>query len=201
VISYSSTVNARMIFNADFYDEGSAYLGGIAAIITNWLTSSGIIEVNGNIYAKENVGLYCGGNQAAGRVVVNGNIFSNTRPVFVDYQNSCFIKNAVIVKGGSFAASAVRIFQNGKLYMSNVQIYSETANTTLIRLDSVTSKLYLYNVVGESVGTSALSIDAVGPVNVQIHGSRFNKNKGVNVTDELIPSGFVFDPLVVVPKF
>jgi hypothetical protein len=201
VISYSSTVNARMTFNADFINRGASYLGGISGMITNWSSTSGIIEVNGNIYAGETVGLYCSGNQAAGRMVINGNIFSNIQPVYVASENSCYVKNGVISKPSVFAANTVRTIQNAKLYMSNVQLYNAAPDIHLIKLDSTTSQLYLYNVVGESTGAASLSIDAVGPVNIQAHGSRFNKDKGINVTDILSPTGFVFDPLLIVPKF
>jgi hypothetical protein len=201
VISYSSTANARMTFNADFVNEGTAYLGGISGMITNWSSTSGIIEVNGNIYAGETVGLYCSGNQAAGRMVINGNIFSNIQPVYVASENSCYVKNGVVSKPSTFAANTVRTIQNAKLFMSNVQLYNAAPDIHLIKLDSTTSQLYLYDVVGEATGATALSIDAIGPVNIQAHGSRFNKDKGVNVTDVLTPSGFIFDPLLIVPKF
>lgn len=201
VICYSSTANARMTFNADFVNEGLSYLGGISGMITNWSSTSGIIEVNGNIYAGETVGLYCSGNQVSGRMVINGNIISNIQPVYVASENSCYVKNGVISKPSTFAANTVRTIQNAKLYMSNVQLYNAAPDIHLIKLDSTTSQLYLYNAIGEATGATALSIDCIGPVNIQCHGSRFNKDKGVNITDVLTPSGFIFDPILIVPKF
>lgn len=200
-ICYSSTADARMTINADLINEGTSYLGGISGMVANWSSTSGIVEVNGNIYAGETVGLYCSGNQVAGRMVVNGSIFSNIQPVYVASENSCYVKNGVVSKPSTFAANTVRTIQNAKLFMSNVQLYNAAPDIHLIKLDSTTSQLYLYDVVGEATGATALSIDAVAPVNIQAHGSRFNKDKGVNVTDALTPSGFIFDPVLVVPKF
>jgi hypothetical protein len=201
VISYSSTANARMIFNADFINEMPAFAGGIAGMITNWSATNGIIEVNGNIYGGETYGVYASGNQAAGRIAVTGNVFSNIQPIVVSSNNSCYVRQGIVSKPSTIPGSTIAMNQSSKLFLDDVKVYNAQVNGDLILVIDPTNDLNLYNVVGQSEGVNGLAITSGNIVGVKIHSSRFNKPLNANVTDLLVPSGFINDPLVVVPKF
>lgn len=201
VICYSSTANARMTFNADFVNEGLSYLGGISGMITNWSSSSGIIEVNGNIYGGETYAVYASGNTTSGRVVVTGNMFSNIQVIWASSFNSCYVRKGLISKPSIIGGSTIAMNQNAKVFFDDVKIYNAQVNGDLINIVSATNEVNLYNVIGQSEGALGLAITSAVLVNVKVHASRFNKPLNVNITDVLTPSGVIVDSLVVVPKF
>lgn len=201
VICYSSTANARMIFNADFINEMPAFAGGIAGMITNWSATNGIIEVNGDVYGGETYGIYASGNQVPGRIAVTGNVFSNIQPIWVSSNNSCYVRQGVVSKPSVIAGSPIAMNQSAKLFLDDVKIYNAQVDGDLINVIDSTNEVNLYNVIGQSEGLLGLAVTSANPVTIKSHGSRFNKPLGGTITDALVPSGFINDPLVVVPKF
>lgn len=204
IVQYSSSSNARFIFNGDIINEGTSYLGGISGMVTNWSACSGALEINGNIYAGQTLGVYASGNQTPGKIIVNGDIFSDIQPVYVSANNSCFVQNGVISKPSTFGAATIRIAapvsEFPKLFIDNCQLYNALTDSTVIINENINTNLNLYNCIGQSDGALGFGIDSTVPINIRTHSCRFNKNLGVNVTDISTPSGYIADPNIITMK-
>lgn len=200
-IIYTSTAASKIIVNGDIVNEMTGFIGGIAGMVTYWGAAAGYFELNGNIYGGQTYGLYCSGNQPTGTMVINGSIYSDIQPVWVSSYSNCYVRNGVIMKKSTAAGATVALNQFSKLFLSNTFVYNAQVDGDLIYPVDTTNEVNLYNVVGQSEGVGGFAINSANPVTVKVHGSRFNKALGATITDALTPSGFINDPLVVVPKF
>jgi len=201
VIMYGATANGRITINGDLINRMPSFLGGIAGMITNWSSTNGTIELNGNIYAGKTYGLFGSGNQLAGKSIINGSIYSEIQAIFCSSVGSYYVRNGVINKTDPIVGSTIALNQNAKLFISNSFINNEQPDGDLINVINVTNILNLYNVCGESSGLNGFAITSANVVVVKLHNFRSNKPLSINISDALSPTGFIFDPLVTIPKF
>ena len=201
IIVYSATSTSSIIINGDFINEMPDFLAGISGMITFWGAAECYLEFNGKIYAGKTYGLYAHGDSINSRLVVNGSIESDVQPIWISSYTNCYVRNGVIVKNSTDVGASVILYAFAKLFMNNCFIYNAEVDGDCINVIDSTNDINLYNVVGQSEGLAGNGITSANPVNVRVHDSRFNKDKSVNITDLLSPTGYVFDTNVIVPKY
>ena len=113
------------------------------------------------------------------------------------------MKNSNISSTNPIIADAEAIFisNTSVLYLLNCVITS-ISDANIIKVDSDTAKLQLYNCLAFSNGTlgNCVYATSVGKL-VRMHNFRTNKPLSTNVTDVLSPTGLIVDTNLITPNF
>jgi hypothetical protein len=197
------TANAKIIINGDLINKDPIYYGGPGAVVSLWGFGAGYFQLNGNTYANYAIGLYSNITNPLGKATINGNISSTLRPIVSVSVGTVVIKNSNISSTNPIIADAEAIFisNTSVLYLLNCVITS-ISDANIIKVDSDTAKLQLYNCLAFSNGTLGNCVygTSVGKL-VRMHNFRTNKPLSTNVTDVLSPTGLIVDTNLITPNF
>lgn len=199
----SNTATLRVVVNGDLISESTTY--GSQGSIQTYQGSTARIELNGNIYATNSIGVHSQNLSGTdyGTIVVNGNIYSNVVPVAAN-SNGIIVVNGNCIKTAdvNYLYQAVSLYGGSpSVYINNGYLYTNETNIDCVNIASSTAKLYLYDCKGYNNGTgyfinSAATIPTVGMVNTKANGAL-----SANVTDSFSPTGFAQITGLVLPIF
>lgn len=198
VIIYTSNAGSKVIINANLRNEQLVYLGGISAMITVNGAANGDVELNGNIYAGDNVGIYSnlGANT---KLNYQGDIKSDLRAVVILGSGSTLIRDSHI-QHSSISATTGLIFMNAtqNAIFKNCILRNETVDGNIADKSTISGSLSFIDCIATSNGAGGFFVTSPVAANtIKAHNVRSNKDLHVDVTDVLVPTGFIFDANIV----
>jgi len=203
VVLVETSTTGTSIFNGDMIQEDTeTYFGGIGGVFTTWSGGGGDHTINGNIYANNSrAGIYRGSANAI--VKHNGSISSKRRIGELNVGTTVF-NNGGLVNYNTYALLNAGILLQGaaRCYINNCLLYTDVDEVNAVTITNASSRLYMYNSLYSGNGlVGDLIFSTVAGAIVQLHNIRSTKGVGVNVTDELTPTGLIVDPVLVTPNF
>jgi len=195
--SSNSSATSYFTINGDLISE-TAYLGGAQSMILVWSSSQCQVTINGNVYANDSVGLW-GANIGVGRIVLNGDLFSNINTIITQGNGLVVVKNGTIKKVNT-SGNSIYMY-GGTLYLMGCSLYYTMKDGTMIGLDAGgLTNLEVINCVSKSEGLLGEFVTSTVLKSCQFTNVVANKPLNVNVTNQLA-QGLIIEPLLEVPRF
>lgn len=200
LIIYDGSSVGSIVVNGNIRVTDTIDYGGIGSAVTFWAGAQVKLTINGNIYGGP-IKALDGNTHTAGSIEINGNMSSSKDYTVWAYgSGQIVIKNSTIINNGTVANYAVAINGTAKVFFKDCYLVNNQVDSNVVVVNGVTTVLVLDNCQAYSPGASGSSISStVGPVNVRVHSSRFNKAVTADITDLYAPSGIIVDPNLITP--
>lgn len=195
VYASNSSATSETTINSDLINESPAYLGGLSTMIL--MQGAGKIKVNGNIYSGQTIGTWNAGNC---RIVVDGSIYSDVECFINNSTGDSFFRNGIMVLSSLSTVRLGFVSGNGKVWMQNICLNSSMVDSDIIKQESNTSKIFMLNVQSEGIGSTSLINGTVAGIVNQFTNVVSSHTINANVTNELA-QGLTIDTLIKTPKF
>jgi len=195
--SSNSSATSYFVVNGDLISE-TAYLGGAQSMILVWSSSQCQVTINGNIYGNDSVGLW-GASIGVGRIVHNGDLFSDINTIITQGNGLVVVKNGTI-RNINTSGNSIYMY-GGTLYLMNCSLYRSMVDGTMIGLDAGgITNLKVINCVSKSEGLLGEFVTSTVAKSCQFTNVVANKPLNANVTNQLA-QGLTIEPFLEVPRF
>ena len=202
ILVESASAGSKIIINGDLYSEKPTFGGNAGCLLINGGGNCDV-ELNGNTYGNNSVGIWLNMTTATGKLKVTGDIKSNIRPIVLVGTGNVHFKNSSIVLSPTTIYDGI-IYTNhtGKVFFTNCTFNAEKDDMHTFISDGTAGTIMISNCNSYTAGLNGEFFHSnVGALTIKTHNVRANKPLGVNVTDLLSPSGFIQDSNIITPNF